>query len=776
MRLARESLKKCGGSLLRTFIIIAAFIVILHATHCLGTTCYVKPDGSGDVPTIQAGIDAAADGDTVLVAPGYYTGEGNRDIDFCGKSIVVMSEAGATSTIIDCARDGGGWGHRGFYFHSGEDTFSVLKGFTIYSGFSDSGGGICCRSSSPLITDNILVNNIAEYGGGIYCCKSACVIMNNTIEHGNLVWEGRFDVDRPLTIDTDKLEKHNIAWSGGGIFCSQAAPKIIGNVIRYNYASLFGGGICSYSSSAEIRDNEIFDNHAEAGDGAGIYCFNDSTTITGNKIFNNDSEGSGGIHSQYSRLIIEHNDITENFGCYGSGGISSINDATIAIRYNSIGYNQGVVSSAGVNIHNSPAVVEHNTIQYNSGEYGGLRLAGDSSVVVTDNFIYCNSGNQGGGIYCQGSPKIEYNTIIGNNAWDYGGGIYCTDSKSIIRFNIIRENGASEYGCGIECVNSSPLIAHNTIAHNNCEFSGAGIYCRNNSIPDIQNCIVTGSFASALKITVAGIAAHSTNSIPDVSCSDVFGNEGSNYEGFPDQTGYSGNISADPIFCNPDDDDYSLSAISPCLPGNHPNGYDCGLMGAVGHGCGGPVSTLLRDFDLSIENGEVRIRWTLTAFEDPANLSIHRSSGKSPFEEIPDADIAVTDASYSYIDDVLEPETEYSYRVYLDADGQPRMLFQTDPVQVPRLPFTLFQNYPNPFNPSTTIRYYIPEKSQVRLAIYSVNGTLIGRIVNELEDRGFHTVEWDGTDREGRPVAAGIYVYILKSHKNTAARKMVLVR
>ncbi len=55
----------------------------------------------GDQPTIQAGIDAAMDGDIVLVADGTWTGVGNRDIDFLGKAITVRSENGPDSCIID---------------------------------------------------------------------------------------------------------------------------------------------------------------------------------------------------------------------------------------------------------------------------------------------------------------------------------------------------------------------------------------------------------------------------------------------------------------------------------------------------------------------------------------------------------------------------------------------------------------------------------------------------------------------------------------------------
>lgn len=136
-------------------------------------TALVKPDGTGDFPTIQAAINAAANGAVILLANGTFTGTGNRDIDYLGKAITVRSQSDNPSAcIIDCQGSTSA-PHRGFYFHSNETRAAVLRGVTIRNGYAATGlpglayhgGGVLCYPGSPTIVNAVFLNNTAQEGG-----------------------------------------------------------------------------------------------------------------------------------------------------------------------------------------------------------------------------------------------------------------------------------------------------------------------------------------------------------------------------------------------------------------------------------------------------------------------------------------------------------------------------------------------------------------------------------------------------------------------------------
>ncbi|MDZ7260608.1 MAG: dockerin type I domain-containing protein [candidate division KSB1 bacterium] len=90
--------------------------------------------------------------------------------------------------------------------------------------------------------------------------------------------------------------------------------------------------------------------------------------------------------------------------------------------------------------------------------------------------------------------------------------------------------------------------------------------------------------------------------------------------------------------------------------------------------------------------------------------------------------------------------------------------------------YELGQNYPNPFNPETTIKYGLPEKSQVTLKIFNLLGQEVRTLVDGEKEAGYHEVHWDGRDTLGKSVSAGIYLYTIQTGAFVQTRKMVILR
>ena len=90
--------------------------------------------------------------------------------------------------------------------------------------------------------------------------------------------------------------------------------------------------------------------------------------------------------------------------------------------------------------------------------------------------------------------------------------------------------------------------------------------------------------------------------------------------------------------------------------------------------------------------------------------------------------------------------------------------------------FFLEQNYPNPFNPSTQIRYGLTEETHVNLTIYNTLGQEVITLVDEVQNAGFQTVSWIGTNNLGQQVSAGVYVYRLEAGNNVQIKKMTFTK
>jgi hypothetical protein len=97
------------------------------------------------------------------------------------------------------------------------------------------------------------------------------------------------------------------------------------------------------------------------------------------------------------------------------------------------------------------------------------------------------------------------------------------------------------------------------------------------------------------------------------------------------------------------------------------------------------------------------------------------------------------------------------------------------PGAVPGL-FALRQNVPNPFNPITKIDFDLPAQTRTTLRVYDIAGREVRTLVDGVLNQGAHSSTWDGKDNAGRDAASGVYFYRLDAAKETATRKMVLLR
>jgi predicted outer membrane repeat protein len=410
-----------------------------------------------DYPTIQQGIGASNDGDTVLVQPGTYV----ENIDFNGHNIVLGSlflVTGDTSVITATIIDGGSSGTVVF-FHTDENESALLTGFTIQNGNSSTGGGIRCYHASPQIKWNMIsANSSTGQGGGIYCFNGAPVIADNSI-----------------TL--------NSAARGGGIHFSSSDLTIIRNRITHNDAAGSGGGgiFCVSSEYATISDNYIAYNRVTGinATGGGISCENSHILVDGNEIYYNESSASGGgIYCENSNVIISRNTINGNSAEEFGGGVYC-EDLQPVIAQNMI-YGNTVTDGRGGGIYcrSSDAVIRNNLISVNS-------------VLV-----------KGGGIYCwRSDPRIENNALFSNTA-SRGGGIYCWISSPEILNNVVYGNSADDLGGGICLYDTSDAAIKNSIFWNNSASVTSEIFIDDYSYPEISYCDIAGGMEGEGNIDV----------------------------------------------------------------------------------------------------------------------------------------------------------------------------------------------------------------------------------------------------------------------------------
>ena len=200
----------------------------------IADTWTVDDDGKADFDNIQDAVDAASNGDEIVVMPGTYTGTGSYVVNMNGKGVLLRSQEGPQTTIVS------GQNQRTvFYCGNNETTSTIISGFTITQGEGTQaqGGGILCMVSSPRVENCHIVNNFGFQGGGL-------ASLGTSSEMGEII---------------NCVFKNNEAYFGGAVFCDMGNFWMIDCLVRDNVANNVGG-IYVYCCSVALVNTAVCSN------------------------------------------------------------------------------------------------------------------------------------------------------------------------------------------------------------------------------------------------------------------------------------------------------------------------------------------------------------------------------------------------------------------------------------------------------------------------------------------------------------------------------------
>ena len=487
----------------------------------------------GDQHTIQAGINAAQNGDTVLVAPGTYY----ENINFNGKNIVVTSNFVYSSdfedienTIINGSNSETSDTASCVIFCSGENSTAVLQGFTITQGtgthwvdpqFPDytwhSGGGVFIFQSSPTIKNNYIIDNHVDddsgvsgaSGGGICFYGGNPFIVNNIIKNNSALYGAGVVIDYAGCIFKNNIVAENTGgqdYGGGGfwIIGNGSSPIIIeNNTIVNNESVSTGGAMYLWLTNLTLRNNIIWGNTQTSGN---LIHLSDEATVeiqytniegcytgqgnidtlplfsTENYLLSDNSPciDAGHSHPDYNdiedpanpgfALFPSKGELTNDMGVYGGQNSKILcHDSVIIGSLINVPADQPTIQ-AGIN------VAQHgDTILVDTGTYYENINFNGKNIIVTSNFVYSSD-----------FEDIENTIINGSNSETSDTAscvIFCSgeNSTAVLQgFTITQGTGTHwvdpqfpDYtwhsGGGVFIFQSSPTIKNNYIIDNHVD-------------------------------------------------------------------------------------------------------------------------------------------------------------------------------------------------------------------------------------------------------------------------------------------------------------------
>jgi cathepsin K len=526
---------------------------------------------------------------------------------------------------------------------------------------------------------------------------------------------------------------------GGGIYVSYSSPIINNCRFEDNQASTgvgtgYGGAICVLGGSPVITDCYFTGNKASNGGAVGVF---------------------DGAVATFSDCVFTANSCSDSLGTFTGAGFF-VEAAEVRLNGGSLLHNGGSGSGGGLHVSDGTAVLDGVELRGNRAVNNGGGLLGENSqVTVLNSDVQGNisiAGSGGGLAFVTSDMSIRNTRIAGNNGVIMGGGLFGSSVSGVLENCLVMDNSAG---------------------------SGGGMMVFSAGVATVRNNIVTGNSGGGMMAVGAEMAASHNNAWQNVGGDYVSMSPG------------EGGLSLDPVFVDAAAGDYGLGQHSPCIDGGavdasclDPDGSraDMGLLGGPAADFVAPDYTkgaALTD----LGGGSWRLDWDASTAPNISHYVVYRDTVQNFVPSPTKALATVTHPLTTYEDApghqcyylVAAVDSDgyaggYSEKVFTEGD-----LSAASGNELPRsLAFTGV--VPNPFNPVTTISFDVPRTGAVRLAVFDLRGRLVEELVSGQIEAGKHTVQWDGTDRNGHTVAAGVYFARMDDGRDATTTKMVLAK
>jgi len=515
-----------------------ALISMFLTSTALADTWTVDDDGKADFDNIQAAVDAASDGDEILVAPGTYTSTANEVVNILGKAVTLRSLYPNNPDVVATTIIDGEGVRRGIFCNSSETNKTIIEGFTLINGYGVVGGGMFCNSASPTVQDCIFTSNSSENGGGVYCLFSNsnfndCSFDNNIANVDEQSGGGGMFLSVSSPTITNCSFANNVASNGGGIYCQSSTPTLENCTFENNSSYSIdiknpgkGGAMFCTLNNISSMANCTFTSNAAQSEGGGVYCLNNSDLLMTNCTF------------------------TSNVAPIGGGGIYNKDDGELILGNCTFSANNsGDGFGAGIYCWQSKTTLTDCVFEFNNAKYcAGIYFVGKTLDLYSCTFNNNAALEDSGAIGCGGAPSVggvilaidncdfNSNTAYGKTR-GYGGAISFyggTDScRCTISNSSFQNNSANLYGGAIELAlwseNADGTISNCLFSNNSSGFGGGAIYHDLYSSNEPRN-VVTGTiFCSNLPNHIFGPWINGGGNCLGFSCEDT------NDDGTPDE-------------------------------------------------------------------------------------------------------------------------------------------------------------------------------------------------------------------------------------------------